>query len=57
MIEGEKMIWLWFLLAFALGFVLTWFSMIDDKDTDFIIFDSEEELQQACWNGLRKGVK
>ena len=30
---------------------------IDDKDTGFIIFESEEELQKACWEGMRKGVK
>ena len=51
------MLWVWFLLAFVFGFVLTWFSMIDDKDTDFVIFESQEELQKACWNGMRKGVK
>ena len=51
------MLGIWFLLAVVAGFVFTLFSMIEDKDTNFIIFDSEEELQQACWNGLRKGVK
>lgn len=51
------MIWLWFLLAFALGFILSWFSMIDDKDTGFVIFESDEELQKGCWEGLRKGLE
>jgi hypothetical protein len=50
------MIWLWILLAFCAGFILTWMATIDSQDS-FIIFESEEELQQACWEGLRKGVK
>ncbi len=50
-------LWLWFLLAFIAGFVTMWLAKIDDKDTGFIIFESDEELQQACWEGIRKGVK
>jgi len=34
-----------------------WLATIDDKDTGFIIFESDEELQKACWEGMRKGVK
>jgi hypothetical protein len=51
------MIWLWFLLAFIVGFVTMWSATIDDKDAGFIIFESDEELYQACWEGMRKGVK
>ena len=54
---GEMMMWIWFLMAFIAGFVLTWYATIDDNDTYFVAFDSEEELQQACWDGLRKGMK
>lgn len=49
-------LWLYFWVAFALGFIVVWFSLPDDTDS-FIIFESDEELQQACWEGLRKGVK
>tara|TARA_R100000388_G_scaffold94527_1_gene82076 strand:+ start:1067 stop:1240 length:174 start_codon:yes stop_codon:yes gene_type:complete len=54
---GEMMMWIWFLMAFIAGFVLTWYATIDDNDTYFVAFESEEELQQACWDGLRKGMK
>ena len=38
-------LWLWFLLAFIAGFVTMWLATIDDKDTGFIIFESDEELE------------
>ena len=50
------MIWLWALLAFLAGYALTWMATFDSKDS-FVIFESEEELQRACWEGLRKGMK
>lgn len=50
-------LWLYFLIAFALGFIVVWFSLPDEVDSSFIVFESEEELQQVCWEGLRKGVK
>lgn len=43
----------WFLVGFIAGFVLLWFAAIDDSDTDFVIFESEEELDEMCWSGLR----
>ena len=49
-------LWVLFLLAFIAGFITTWLATIDSQDS-FIIFESEEELQQACWDGLRKGMK
>jgi len=49
-------LWILFLLAFVAGFITTWMATIESKDS-FVIFESEEELQQACWEGLRKGLK
>ncbi len=46
----------YFLLGFIFGFIFIWFGVPDDIDT-FVIFESEEELQKACWEGLRKGVQ
>jgi len=43
----------WFLVGFISGFVLLWFAAIDDSDTDFVIFESKEELEEMCWSGLR----
>jgi len=42
-----------FILAFIAGF-LTMF-LFDDLGSDVVIFASDEELQELCWNGLRKG--
>jgi hypothetical protein len=50
-------LWVAFLMAFIAGFITMWVISIDDEDTGFVIFESEEELQQACWDGMRKGVK
>lgn len=47
----------WFLMGFVAGFVLLWFAAIDDSDTDFVIFESQEELQEICWSGLRNHKK
>jgi len=44
---------MWFLVGFIAGFVLLWFAAIDDSDTGFVIFESEEELGEMCWSGLR----
>lgn len=49
-------LWFYFWIAFALGFITIWLAVPDDIDT-FVIFESDEELQQACWDGLRKGVQ
>ena len=43
-----------FSLAFIAGFFTMWFAL-DDLGTQVVFFDSEEELQQMHWNGLRKG--
>jgi len=50
-------LWVAFFLAFIAGFITMWLATIDFQDSSFIVFESEEELQQACWEGLRKGVK
>jgi hypothetical protein len=42
-----------FILAFIAGFLTMW--LFDDLGSDVVIFTSEEELQELCWNGLRKG--
>jgi hypothetical protein len=54
----SSLYWLlgWSLLAFVAGFAVTWLATIDSKDS-FVIFESDEELQQACWEGLRRGMK
>ena len=43
-----------FLLAFVLGFITIWFSIPSGTDT-VVIFESDEELYELCWEGLRKG--
>lgn len=43
-----------FLLSFIFGFVAVWLSTPSETDT-VVIFESEEELYQICWEGLRKG--
>ena len=53
---GMMSLWVYFWIAFALGFITIWFGVPDDIET-FVIFESDEELQQACWDGLRKGVQ
>lgn len=50
-------LWMIFFLAFVAGFVTMWMITIEDDDTDFIIFESDEELQRGCWEGLRKGLE
>ena len=50
-------LWLMFILAFIAGFVTMWLSTIDDEDTGFVIFESNEELKTGCWEGLRKGLE
>jgi len=48
-----------FLLSAVVGFTFAWFSMnlLKPEDLDFVIFDSNEELQEVCWKGLRHGEK
>ena len=43
-----------FILSFILGYFTIWLN-IPPKTDSFIIFESEEELQKICWEGLRKG--
>jgi len=49
-------LWLFFGLAFIAGFVFTWFAF-DDLGTDVVYFTSKEELEEGCWNGMRKGIE
>jgi hypothetical protein len=49
-------LWVWFWLAFIGGFFTTWMAL-DDLGSNVVIFTSEEELQQLCWDGLRDGEK
>ena len=42
-----------FVLAFIAGFLTMW--LFDDLGSDVVIFANDEELQELCWNGLRKG--
>ena len=44
-----------FFLAFIAGFLTMWFASMDDLGSDVVIFANDEELQELCWNGLRKG--
>jgi len=32
-------------------------NLVDGHDSDLIIFESEAELQEVCWSGLRHGEK
>ena len=40
-----------FFIAFALGFFTVW-SLDFTEDLDVIIFESQEELDAMCWQGL-----
>jgi|TARA_R100000149_G_C5868135_1_gene132536 hypothetical protein len=57
MIKGGEMMKyvIMFFLAFIAGFLTMWFASMDDLGSDVVIFTSDEELQELCWNGLRKG--
>ena len=48
------MLTLLFLIAFIEGFLFIWF-LTDDIGKDVVIWRDAEELQEQCWNGLRKG--
>lgn len=48
------MLTLLFLIAFIEGFVFMWF-MMDDIGDDVVVWHDIDELQEQCWNGLRKG--
>jgi hypothetical protein len=39
-------------IAFIAGFLFVWLMPMDD-DTPFLVFASQEELDQMCWSGLR----
>ena len=43
-----------FILSFILGYFTIWLSLPPKKDS-FIIFENDAELQEICWEGLRKG--
>ena len=43
-----------FFLAFIAGFLTLWLGF-DDLGSDVVIFANDEELQELCWDGLRKG--
>ena len=47
------------LISLTFGMAYGWlvFNLIDSKDSDFVIFESSAELQEACWSGLRHGDK
>jgi mevalonate pyrophosphate decarboxylase len=45
-----------FVLSFIAGFLTMWF-WTNDLGSNVVIFASEEELQQLCWDGLRDGEK
>ena len=42
------------IIAFIGGFLTMWY-ILDDLGSDVVIFTNDEELQELCWNGLRKG--
>jgi len=43
----------------AFGMIYTWLTLtlVDGKDTGFVIFESDTELQEVCWKGLRYSDK
>jgi hypothetical protein len=49
-------LWLLFGLAFIVGFAFTWFAF-DDLGSDVVYFTSKKELEEECWNGMRKGIE
>jgi|GEM_PF-3999762 len=42
------------IIAFIGGFLTMWY-ILDDLGSDVVIFTDDAELQELCWNGLRKG--
>lgn len=47
---------LYFGLAFIAGFAFVWF-LFDDLGSDVVYFTSKEELEEECWDGMRKGIE
>lgn len=56
---GHNMLMEIFLISLVFGMAYGWLvsNLIDSKDSDFVIFESSAELQEACWSGLRHGDK
>ena len=48
-----------FLISLVFGMTYAWLviNLVDGHDSDFIIFESDKELQEVCWSGLRHGEK
>ena len=42
------------IIAFIGGFLTMWY-ILDDLGSDVVIFTDDAELQELCWDGLRKG--
>jgi len=42
------------IIAFIGGFLTMWY-LLDDLGSDVVIFTDDAELQELCWDGLRKG--
>jgi len=49
-------LWLLFWLPFFVGFAFVWI-LFNDLGSDVVYFTSKEELEEGCWNGLRKGLE
>ncbi len=47
---------LYFGLAFIAGFAFVWF-LFDDLGSNVVYFTSKEELEEECWDGMRKGIE
>ena len=47
------------IISLVFGMTYAWLAinLVDGHDSDLIIFESEEELQEVCWSGLRHGEK
>ena len=50
----------YFLVALLVGYIWTWYMIIDNDTVDVIVFENEKEIEEfhkACFHGMRKGIE
>tara|TARA_R100000329_G_scaffold150318_1_gene142934 strand:- start:1309 stop:1485 length:177 start_codon:yes stop_codon:yes gene_type:complete len=50
----------YFLVALLVGYIWTWYMIIDNDNVDIIVFENEKEIEEfhkACFHGMRKGIE
>tara|TARA_R110002012_G_scaffold9955_1_gene46284 strand:+ start:282 stop:437 length:156 start_codon:yes stop_codon:yes gene_type:complete len=46
----------WFFVGLVFGFLTVWWATPDPNDT-ITFFEDEEAFHQACFDGMRRGIK